>query len=161
MEIFSVRLKWRRETRGLTQKEMGEKLGMTQSSYSKYEYGLREPNLSTLAKLPDILKESLDFLLGIVDVDNDIIDEYIELFEKEEKIREIQRRIQEAYEEIDLIGDETGRFARRVEVYNRQIKEVSEKGKELRDKVVSHLSTVPMVSEKTLSVINDVILDYH
>lgn len=65
MDIFSARLKWLRERKGYTQKEMAEKLGITQSYYAKFEYGQRQPNLETLAKLPDLLDESIDFLLGL------------------------------------------------------------------------------------------------
>jgi Predicted transcriptional regulators len=67
VELFAARLKWCRERRSLTQKQMAEKIGMTQSSYSKYEYNLREPKLEILAQLPAILDESLDFLLGVTD----------------------------------------------------------------------------------------------
>lgn len=40
-----------RETSGLTQRELGERAGVTQSVVSAYESGRREPSLSTLSKL--------------------------------------------------------------------------------------------------------------
>lgn len=68
MEIFAARLKWVRESKGLTQNQVAEKIGMSQSSYSKYEYNLREPNLETLSKLPAIVEQSVDFLIGVTDL---------------------------------------------------------------------------------------------
>jgi transcriptional regulator with XRE-family HTH domain len=71
MSVFSERLKWLRERKGLTQKEMAEKLDISRSNYSKYEYGQREPTIETLRKFPDILGESLDFLVGVIDYDSE------------------------------------------------------------------------------------------
>lgn len=67
MSIFSERLKWLRERKGFTQQLMSEKIELSRSNYGKYEYGQREPNLDTLRKLPSILGESLDFMLGVTD----------------------------------------------------------------------------------------------
>lgn len=64
MSIFSDRLKLLREQSSYTQKEMAEMLGMTQSNYSKYEYGTREPNLENIDKISDIFDVSIDFLFG-------------------------------------------------------------------------------------------------
>lgn len=60
---FGDRLKLLRETKRLTQKEMGEKLGMSGPSYSKYEYGLREPSIETLIDISKHLDCSIDYLL--------------------------------------------------------------------------------------------------
>ncbi len=70
MSIFSERIKWLRERKSLTQKEMAEKLDISRSNYSKYEYGQREPTIETLAKLPGILGESVDFIIGVTDFTN-------------------------------------------------------------------------------------------
>lgn len=65
MEIFSLRLKWTREKFGFTQKDMSEKLEMSQQGYGKIELNQREPNLETLTRICKILGESADFFLGI------------------------------------------------------------------------------------------------
>lgn len=67
MSIFSERLKWLRERKNLTQKDMSIKLDMSHSNYTKYEYGTREPTIERLAKLPEILGESVDFIIGVTD----------------------------------------------------------------------------------------------
>ena len=61
---FSQSLKRYREMYGAPQKQMAEKLGMTPNAYQKYELGTREPKLSTLIEIADILEVSLDDLVG-------------------------------------------------------------------------------------------------
>ena len=64
MENFSKTLKQYRELHGVTQKQMAKWLEMTPNAYQKYELGTREPNLTTLIKIADILDVSLDDLVG-------------------------------------------------------------------------------------------------
>lgn len=67
MDVFSARLKWLRERKGLTQSEVANSIGMSQSGYTKIEQGQREPKLEVLALLPKIFDESVDFMLGVTD----------------------------------------------------------------------------------------------
>lgn len=64
MLIFRQRLLEQRKLEKLTQKQMAEKLGITQPSYIRYENGSSEPSLETLVKIADIFDVSVDFLLG-------------------------------------------------------------------------------------------------
>jgi len=64
MNNFSQSLKNHRTLNGLTQKQMADKLEMTPNAYQKYELNTREPNLDTLIQIADILKISLDELVG-------------------------------------------------------------------------------------------------
>jgi len=61
---FSNKLKEYRLSKGLTQQDMALWLEMTVRGYRNYELGAREPNLSFLIKLADILDVSLDCLVG-------------------------------------------------------------------------------------------------
>lgn len=61
---FSENLKHYRLAFGCTQKDMAALLGLTERGYRYYENGQREPNLSTLIKIADFLKISLDDLVG-------------------------------------------------------------------------------------------------
>lgn len=72
MEPFSSRLKWLRESKGLSQRDMAEKLSLSQPYYGRFERNQGEPNLETLAKLPEILGESVDFLIGVVNYTKEI-----------------------------------------------------------------------------------------
>lgn len=57
-------LKQLRTQNGFTQKEMAQKLKMTQQAYSRYERAECQPDIDTLCKLADIFEVSVDYLLG-------------------------------------------------------------------------------------------------
>lgn len=61
---FSQRLKELRLKKGLTQTELGEKVGVKQNTFTNWENGKREPNFETLLKLADLFEVSLDWLFG-------------------------------------------------------------------------------------------------
>lgn len=52
-----------RKQKGLTQKELGDKLGIGESRVSKYESGKHNPTLATLQKIADIL--SVEIVLAL------------------------------------------------------------------------------------------------
>ncbi len=62
--LFSVRLKELRLKKGLTQTELGEKVGVKQNTFTNWENGKREPSFENLVKLADLLEVSLDSLFG-------------------------------------------------------------------------------------------------
>lgn len=62
---FNENLKTARIRKGLTQKDIAERIGVAKSTYSLYESGNREPNVQTIKKIADILNTSADTLLGI------------------------------------------------------------------------------------------------
>lgn len=57
-------LKQLRATKGLTQSEMADLLGITQPAYNRYESGKRKLDPDTLSKLADYFEVSIDQLLG-------------------------------------------------------------------------------------------------
>ena len=57
-------LKQLRATKGLTQLEMANVLGITQPAYNRYESGKRKLDPDTLSKLADFFEVSTDQLLG-------------------------------------------------------------------------------------------------
>ena len=64
MSIFSDRLIQLREQHSLSQKEVADACGVVVRAYQRYEYGEREPQLSTLIRLADFYQLSLDDLVG-------------------------------------------------------------------------------------------------
>lgn len=64
MKIFCERLKEMRSMCGFTQRQMAEKMGISQPSYIRYENGTSEPTLENLAKIANIFDVSVDYLLG-------------------------------------------------------------------------------------------------
>ena len=53
-----------REDRDLTQKQIAQMLGMSQTGYSKYETGENDIPTQVLIKLADFYQTSIDYLLG-------------------------------------------------------------------------------------------------
>ena len=62
--IFPQRLKELRLKKGLTQTELGEKVGVKQNTFTNWEKGKREPNFEIVIKLADLLEVSVDWLFG-------------------------------------------------------------------------------------------------
>ncbi|MCL2461371.1 MAG: helix-turn-helix domain-containing protein [Defluviitaleaceae bacterium] len=61
---LSERLKECRKSKGVTQKNVAEFLGINATSYQKYELSTREPNIETLGRLADYFGVTTDYLLG-------------------------------------------------------------------------------------------------
>lgn len=57
-------LKKYRVKNNYTQKQIADKLNLTQQAYANYENGIRTPNIEILIQLADIYDTSLDRLTG-------------------------------------------------------------------------------------------------
>lgn len=62
------RVKELRESKNLSQLNLGMKIEVAQETISGYEIGRAEPNLETLVKLANCLNTSVDYLLNRTDV---------------------------------------------------------------------------------------------
>ncbi|MBQ6831612.1 MAG: helix-turn-helix transcriptional regulator [Oscillospiraceae bacterium] len=62
-----TRIRGLREDHDLTQKQVAQLLGMSQTGYSKYEAGENDIPTAVLIKLADFYKSSTDYLLGRTD----------------------------------------------------------------------------------------------
>ncbi|MCI5497071.1 MAG: helix-turn-helix domain-containing protein [Firmicutes bacterium] len=67
MKNFSLRLKEKLKTNGMSQQELAKKINMSQSVVNNYCTGKREPTLDVLVSICKALNESADYLLGIDD----------------------------------------------------------------------------------------------
>lgn len=63
MATFAERLRSLRTKKGLTQKEVADRLGISESAYGYYEQGRRQPPQESYAVLADLFDVSLDYLL--------------------------------------------------------------------------------------------------
>ena len=68
MKKFSVILKKLRKDRGISAKELAEKVGVHSSTILTWEKGKGKPNLVKLIKLADFFKIKLDQLIGLQDL---------------------------------------------------------------------------------------------
>jgi len=66
-KIKKSRLRDMREDHDLSQTKLADKIGMSQTGYSKYETGENEIPVSTLIMLAELYNTSTDYLLGLTD----------------------------------------------------------------------------------------------
>lgn len=65
MSIMYQRLRDLREDKDLTQQELATLLKVSQTTYSRYESGVLDIPSSSLIKLAEFYKTSIDFLVGL------------------------------------------------------------------------------------------------
>ena len=70
------RIRFFRERKGMTMKELGEKVGVTEGAISNYELGKREPSFEKLLQISEVLGTDVSHLLGTAP-DDDVL-EYLE-----------------------------------------------------------------------------------
>lgn len=68
MGKISERIKSIRVSKGFTQKQVADAIGVTEVSLQRFEYGSSRPSLDTLIALADYFDVSLDYLVGRSDV---------------------------------------------------------------------------------------------
>jgi len=157
LDIFSARLKWLREKRGMSQKEMAEKLGMSPQGYGKIENGQREPNLDTLVKIRKTFAETLDFLLGISDHPINVLG----MWNTYRDIQEVVKRLYEKRDEVintpELVTlpDEFVDIEDYKTYIHKAIDWRIEKLEEIEVKLLSVLEDIPMLSSETELFVNN------
>ncbi len=67
MFSFADRLKSLRALRKISQRELGDLVGVTQQAVAKWEVGTSTPDPYMLAKLASVLEVSADYLVGLSD----------------------------------------------------------------------------------------------
>ena len=59
-----MQLRKLREAAGLTQRELGNRIGVSGQAESQWESGIKRPSVENLTKLADVLETSTDAILG-------------------------------------------------------------------------------------------------
>lgn len=62
-DLLGKRIAALRSAKGLSQKQLAEKLNVSPSSVGMYEQGRREPSLELIVEMAEVLCVSIDFLL--------------------------------------------------------------------------------------------------
>lgn len=62
---FAKQLRLLKDQRGLTQKDIADRLDTTEATVSRYVSGVRTPNIETAVELASLLGVSMDTLCGI------------------------------------------------------------------------------------------------
>lgn len=63
--MYGKRIRDERQLKGLTQAQLAEKIGITQSTLGKYEREKLQPNIDIIIKICKVLEISSDNLLGL------------------------------------------------------------------------------------------------
>jgi transcriptional regulator with XRE-family HTH domain len=76
---MELKLRQIRKKCGLTMKELGERVGVAESTISQYETGKRQPDYETLLKIADYFGVSVDEILGKQrETEDQELEEYLE-----------------------------------------------------------------------------------
>lgn len=65
---FGIVLKQLRIEKGISQRRLGEIMGVSNQTVSTWETGFREPDFNTLIKIAEYFNVSVGFLLGVEDI---------------------------------------------------------------------------------------------
>lgn len=110
MDTLGKRIKYLRETQGITQRQLAEAIGIREATLSRYENDKRDTQWQILGKLAEKLNTSSDYLLGLTDNmlpaklivgDESISYEYYDLILQYEKLSKENRiRVKERIETL-------------------------------------------------------------
>ena len=69
--IFQERLLEAMQTKGMTQKDLAMRIGVTEAAVSKYLHTDRKPHIDVISDMANVLQTTTDFLLGRVDAQDE------------------------------------------------------------------------------------------
>lgn len=103
IQDIGTKLKALRKSKGLTQEDVSEKVGIKRSTISNYEIGRRTPHLKDLQKFADIFGVGLDFF-GISPKDEvfDLLSRAKEVFESPEVEHEVKEDLYREFMKLYL-----------------------------------------------------------
>jgi len=97
-----VRFKRIRESRGLTQKEAAELIGVKYYQLGNYETNRSEPNIATLKKMSEVYRTSIDNLVGNTKlIKNMIAEGYLNDKEEVVDLKELTKNLKEIVDKIE------------------------------------------------------------
>ena len=71
-----MNLKEIRKARGLSQRDVADKLGCSPNVYSRYERGERQPSIDILIDLSHIFEVTVDYLVGNREIESTSLSKY-------------------------------------------------------------------------------------
>lgn len=95
-----MRLRELRKNRGLRQKDIAEKIGVSPQSYGYYENGINKPDPEMLIKLADFFQCSTDYLLGREDDFGNITIQT----EKPAPLPQDEQKLLDTYRQLDTVN---------------------------------------------------------
>lgn len=137
---------------------MADRLGLSQSYYGRFERNKGEPNLETLSKLPMILGQSVDFLIGVTDftqncqlMKNKFDDASANLSLIKFDLQEIQLNPHSS--DIitrDFNPDNPDSIKTKIEFLQKNLPLLEDRMEQARKKLLNMLAEIPHVKESTI-----------
>ncbi|PEM35892.1 helix-turn-helix domain-containing protein [Bacillus pseudomycoides] len=96
LPILSIRIKELRKERKWSQKELGEKVDVSESFVSKVESGKKQPSREVTTKIAEVLNVTTDYLLGRSDEEvlNEMLNKkFIEMKSRLDSLPETQQEM--------------------------------------------------------------------
>ncbi|OMC79602.1 hypothetical protein BK125_04800 [Paenibacillus odorifer] len=147
MSLFSERVRYARELKNLSQKEVAEKVSMSQQGYSNIETGRREPSLSTLRLLRHILEESLDFFIGY-NIEDSRGGNLYELYAEARRIRiEAEEDLEYSENMLENPEEDVEKRMKMIRRYKDHLKEAQQKEEKAFNMFYDHIIKVPGYDE--------------
>jgi transcriptional regulator with XRE-family HTH domain len=112
-KLNCINLKKAREAMGISKLEASKRMNIPQSSYVRYENGVRKPTQATIVQMAQVLNTSADYLMGKTDsqaADTIIIrkEDNPELFKILEEVRKFDdEKLQRFYAYFTLMKKDT------------------------------------------------------
>ncbi|MDT0124193.1 helix-turn-helix transcriptional regulator [Paenibacillus sp. RRE4] len=160
MEIFSARLKFLRERNALYTYQIADKLRLSTLSYEDLENGQRKPDVDMLSKLPDILGESVDFLIGVTDYDKlcahfklQYMRSVVGYVVSEQRIKELEEIFSESRDKLTQYQIDA--HTNITKEYISDMLKIKAEQREFRDRLYTRLEKIPFISKKTLRNIDN------
>lgn len=100
LATFTDRLTELREKKNLTKQGVADLLAVNRVTYSNWELGKTEPNFVTLAKLAKLFNVSVDYLLGVSDVNSYLQDHKKELLNMGNSFSKITSEYKTQFDDI-------------------------------------------------------------
>lgn len=76
-KIIGMRIKKRRESLGLSQKDLATQIQVSPPAINQYEKGLKTPSTETLVRLASVLDVSVDHLIGATLSEDILVDDEV------------------------------------------------------------------------------------
>ena len=93
-------LRYLREKKGVSQKQLAKVIGVTQQSVNKYETQPTDPDVPRLIQIANYFNTSVDFLVGNTDIEH----KYEAVYESD--LNEDEMTVMSEYRETDRKGQE-------------------------------------------------------
>lgn len=112
MSIFSERLALLMKQRKISQKELAQKAGVTESAMSYYVKGVRTPRSNVLIRIAKALNITTDYLLGTSEYSSDVYQDELQYLQRNlgklnvQQLKKAENILKAAFD--DIFDDDEG-----------------------------------------------------